>query len=108
MNNQKEDELEKLAENKFPFNSNWDNINYEQRQRLKAHILQRRQDFKDGYAASTPSEQGSDGWIAQELKELDASFDYLYKMQGVKDAGHCWIEFTDKWNAFKKRLQSKE
>jgi hypothetical protein len=25
-------------------------------------------------------------------------------MDGVKDAGHRWIEFSDKWRAFKKAL----
>jgi hypothetical protein len=38
------------------------------------------------------------------LKELDHSFDYLFKMEGVRDAGHRWIEFSDKWQAFKKSL----
>lgn len=38
-----------------------------------------------------------------DLKELDASFDYLCKMDGVKDAGHRWIAFSDKWEAFKKK-----
>lgn len=42
--------------------------------------------------------------LLKELKELDASFDYLCKTEGVKDAGHRWIEFTDKWNAFKKMI----
>jgi len=45
--------------------------------------------------------------VLQDLKELDATFDYLVKMDGVKDSGHRWIEFSDKWEAFKKRLISK-
>jgi hypothetical protein len=42
--------------------------------------------------------------LEAELKELDHSFDYLCKMDGVKDAGHRWIAFSDKWQAFKKSL----
>lgn len=61
---------------------------------------------RDYYMNDSQSKEGED--IQQDLKELDASFDYLYKMQYVKDAGHSWIEFTDKWNAFKKKLLSNE
>lgn len=42
--------------------------------------------------------------LAQTLKEFDAYFDALSQPQ--KDAGNLWIAFTDKWNAFKKRIIS--
>jgi hypothetical protein len=57
---------------------------------------------EDFYWLDETEQSSQDGW-AQDLKELDASFNYLYKMEGVKDCGHRWIEFSDKWEAFKRK-----
>lgn len=43
--------------------------------------------------------------IIQELKELSKYLDDLC-LQTEKDAGHLWIAFTDKFNAFKKNILS--
>src|SRR5687768_6696662 len=53
-----------------------------------------------------PKEEVMD--IQQEFKELNAYFNDLYHhgVNQVKDAGQLWIEFTDKFNAFKRKLLS--
>ena len=46
--------------------------------------------------------------IEQDFKSLRVYLDGLY-YQGVhqiKDAGHLWIEFTDKFSAFEKRVKA--
>lgn len=46
-------------------------------------------------------------WIVQEFKELNIYLDDIYQQGATgepKDAGNLWIAFTDKFNAFKKRL----
>lgn len=46
--------------------------------------------------------------IKQEFKELSIYLDDIYfqHVNNTKDAGHLWIAFTDKFNAFKKKLLS--
>jgi hypothetical protein len=43
--------------------------------------------------------------IEQDCKEFRAYFDYLCT-QPQKDAGNLWIQLTDKFNAFEKKLLS--
>lgn len=45
-------------------------------------------------------------WIEQEFKELNVYLTDIYyqHVHDVKDAGHTWIEFTDKFNTFKRKL----
>ena len=48
------------------------------------------------------------GISEQDLKAFESYFDYFATTttpkEGYKDAGNSWIAFTDKWNAFKKKL----
>jgi hypothetical protein len=45
----------------------------------------------------------ADPQITQDFKELNISLDGLCLQRG-KDAGHSWIEFSDKFRAFEKRV----
>jgi hypothetical protein len=42
--------------------------------------------------------------IEQDFKELNISLDYICQ-QRTKDAGHSWIEFSDKFKAFEKKIK---
>lgn len=48
------------------------------------------------------------GSLEQDFKEINIYLDDLYKQMtsGEKDAGHLWIAFTDKFNAFEKKVLS--
>lgn len=46
-----------------------------------------------------------DSNFEQDFKELNRYLDILCQRgHNVKDSGHLWIEFTDKFNAFRKRV----
>ena len=44
--------------------------------------------------------------VQQDFKELNVYFNDLYHhgVNQVKDSGHLWIEFSDKFRAFEKRI----
>ncbi len=51
------------------------------------------------------SEPLPDSDFEQDFKELNHFLNILCQRgHNVKDSGHLWIEFTDKFNAFKKRV----
>ncbi len=51
------------------------------------------------------SEPLPDSNFEQDFKELSRYLDILCQRgHNVKDSGHLWIEFTDKFNAFEKRV----
>jgi hypothetical protein len=56
-------------------------------------------------SVATDEDQGvaADPQITQDFKELNISLDGLCLQRG-KDAGHSWIEFSDKFRAFEKRV----
>lgn len=57
------------------------------------------------FIAGAASRESGCRWVEQELKELNLYLDAL-SVQTEKDAGSLWTHFTDKFEAFKKRLLS--
>lgn len=44
-----------------------------------------------------------DNSVEQDFKELNISLDHIC-LQTTKDAGHSWIEFSDKFKAFERKV----
>lgn len=65
--------------------------------------------FTDTNPTTVPiieQQQGSRNELVQDFKELNVYFTDLYRqgVNQVKDAGHLWIAFSDKFNAFERKI----